>query len=58
VTLYASVLSVMVTVVWAIVTLALTFVLPRLQRSGLGVAAAPVPAAPAPTSAGAPDGGH
>jgi UDP-GlcNAc:undecaprenyl-phosphate/decaprenyl-phosphate GlcNAc-1-phosphate transferase len=57
VTLYASVLSVMVTVIWAVVTLALTFVLPRLQRSGLVPASSPAPS-PAPTAAGAPDPGH
>jgi UDP-GlcNAc:undecaprenyl-phosphate GlcNAc-1-phosphate transferase len=36
VTLYSSVLSVVVTVVWAVVTLALTFVLPRLRRPTIG----------------------
>jgi len=41
VSLYASVLSVLVTVVWAVVTLALTFVLPRLQRAAVTVGPAP-----------------
>ena len=58
VSLYASVLSILVTVVWAVFTLALTFVLPRLQHSAVGVAAPPPAAVPpqaaAATSASAP----
>jgi UDP-GlcNAc:undecaprenyl-phosphate GlcNAc-1-phosphate transferase len=38
ISLYASVLSVLVTVLWAVVTLAMTFFLPRLRRDpGLSV---------------------
>ena len=57
VSLYASVLSILVTIVWAVVTLALTFALPRLQRPGRGAPAAAVPA-PQPTPAQAPDPGR
>jgi UDP-GlcNAc:undecaprenyl-phosphate GlcNAc-1-phosphate transferase len=35
ITLYASVLSVLATIAWAVLTLVMTFVLPRLQRSGV-----------------------
>jgi UDP-GlcNAc:undecaprenyl-phosphate GlcNAc-1-phosphate transferase len=41
VSLYASVLSVVVTVVWAVVTLAMTFALPRLKHSSGVTAAVP-----------------
>jgi UDP-GlcNAc:undecaprenyl-phosphate/decaprenyl-phosphate GlcNAc-1-phosphate transferase len=41
VSLYASVLSVVVTLVWAVVTLALTFALPRLQRAAVAVGPPP-----------------
>ena len=43
VTLYASVLSIVVTVVWAVFTLAMTLVLPRIRRPST-----------VPTAAGAP----
>lgn len=60
VSLYASVLSILVTVVWAVVTLALTFVLPRLQRSGLTAASAvpTPPSVPPPAPAPTPDTGR
>ncbi|MGY2875705.1 UDP-GlcNAc:undecaprenyl-phosphate/decaprenyl-phosphate GlcNAc-1-phosphate transferase [Marmoricola sp. URHA0025 HA25] len=57
VSLYASVLSILVTVVWAVVTLALTFVLPRLQRHGPVPPATPAPA-PAAATSPAPDTGR
>jgi UDP-GlcNAc:undecaprenyl-phosphate GlcNAc-1-phosphate transferase len=47
VSLYASVLSVLATIAWAVLTLVMTFALPRLQRSG-------VPAREAPTPVGGP----
>jgi UDP-GlcNAc:undecaprenyl-phosphate GlcNAc-1-phosphate transferase len=46
VTLYASLLSVLVTVAWAVLTLVMTFALPRLRRSTAVPATGPVSGPP------------